>query len=135
MDQRGGGAPVSRADSNQVEVRGAPVLDERGAGVPAESPVELLDVGFALLAGGDQVRLLSLLGLEAHEVSRGLRAAERAAESREDPDAAADVTREPALTGVDQLAKAWWCTAVGTDTEGPAPLREMGPASREVSVE
>ena len=86
-------------------------------------------------AGGDEVAFLSLLGLEASEVCGGLRAAERTAESREDPAAAAHVAREPTLARLDEVAEAGRRAAVRTDAELPASLREMDPASGEVPIE
>src|SRR5207247_9062369 len=85
LKERGDGTPVPLAAGHQVEVRRAPVLDERRARVPAQSPIELLDVRFAPPARGDEVAFLPLLRLEANEVLRRLRAAARAAESRQTP--------------------------------------------------
>src|SRR5438552_2211788 len=135
VDQRGDGAPVALADGDHVEVRRSPVLDERRAGVPAYPPVELLDVGFALSAGGDEVAFLLLHRLEANEVFGGLCTAERTAQSWKHPAAPAHVTREPTLAGVGQVAEAGRRAAVRTDAEIPTPLGEMDPAPGEVPIE
>src|SRR5256712_6024797 len=135
VNQRGDGAPVALADGDHVEVRRAPVLDERRAGVPTNPPVEFLDVRFALPAGGDEVAFLLLHCLEANEVFGGLRTAERTAQSWKHPAAPAHVTREPTLAGVGQVAEAGRRAAVGTDAEIPTPLGEMDPAPGEVPIE
>src|SRR5256712_10522853 len=135
VNQRGDGAPVALADGDHVEVRRAPVLDERRAGVPTNPPVEFLDVRFALPAGGDEVAFLLLHCLEANEVFGGLRTAERTAESWKHPSAPAHVTREPTLAGVGQVTEAGRRPAVGTDAEIPSPLGEMDPASGAVPIE
>src|SRR5438552_16170517 len=135
VDQRGDGAPVALADGDHVEVRRTPVLDERRAGVPTNPPVELLDVRFALSAGGDEVAFLLLHRLEANEGFGGLCTAERTAESWKHPAAPAHVTREPTLAGVGQPAEPGRRAAVGRDAAIPTPLAAMdrGPGAAPIS--
>src|SRR5438128_12355360 len=93
LDDRGNRAPVALAVGDEVEVRRAPVLDQRGPGVPARPSVHLLDIATALAAGGHQVALLAgLLRRQPYLVGGALDAAERAAELGEGPGATAEMT-------------------------------------------
>src|SRR5205809_453015 len=107
----------------------------RWTGVPADPPVELLDVRLALPARGDEVAFLLLVGLQTNEVLRGLRTAERATQARKDPGPTAHVAREPTPAGVGEVTEPRRRAAEGTDAEIPRPLGEMDPASGEVPIE
>ena len=67
-------------------MRRPPVLDQGASGVPADPPVELLEVALAALAGCDRVSLpLEGPRHQADELIQVEGAAERAARARKDP--------------------------------------------------
>src|SRR5437667_6458811 len=112
LDDRRYGPPVALAVGDEVEVRRAPVLDQRGPGVPARPPVHLLDIATALAAGGHQVALLAgLLRRQPYLVGGALDAAERAAELGEGPGATAEMTGQHAATVLDHVDEAWRAAA------------------------
>src|SRR5436190_4356912 len=81
LDDRGDRPPVALPVGDQIEVGGAPVLDERGAGVPASPPVHLLDIAATLATGRNQVPLLPrLLGHQPHLVGGPVHLAEGTAQ-------------------------------------------------------
>src|SRR3989442_1076998 len=73
LDQGRDRTPVACVDGNEIEMGRSPVLDQRRTCVPAHSAVELLDVATTLLASGDEVALLLLLGVQAHQILRRVR--------------------------------------------------------------
>src|SRR5262245_18674315 len=98
----------------------APVLEERGAAVPAHAPVDLLEVAATSRAGRDEVTLVRpLLEVEPPQVPRLLLAAERTAKAREDPGAAADVAGQASAAILDHLGVAGRRSAEGTDADRP----------------
>ena len=123
LDQRGHRASSIPAPSAiEIEMRRAPVLDQRRAAVPARAAVDLLDIGPALATGGDHVALLPrLLGHEPDEVLGAVDAAERAAQLGEGPGAAAEMTGQPPPAVLDDVGEPGWTAAERTDAERPPP--------------
>src|SRR3989454_1801208 len=125
LDQGRDRTPVACVDGNEIEMRRSPVLDQRRTCIPAYSAVELLEVATALLAGGDEVALLLVLGVQAHQILRRLVAAEGTLQSREHPATSADVAGQPALPAFRHVREARRRSAEGTDAEDPQAVREM----------
>src|SRR5262245_34551079 len=95
MTERRGGAPVALARGVHVKVGRGPVLEQRGGGIPALTPVHPLQITVTAPARLDEVALLAAFRDQSHEVGRFPRLTERAPESRPDPDPRAQETREP----------------------------------------
>src|SRR5689334_18144452 len=88
------GTPVPRPAGDQVEVRRAPVFDERRPRVPALPPIDRLDVALAPRASRDEIRFVGAAGFEAREIARPVGAAQRTAHAREEPRPAAEMAAE-----------------------------------------
>src|SRR2546425_281690 len=135
LDERGDRAPVAGTYGEQIQVRRSPVFDEGRARVPSNPAVEFLDVGVTLSAGGDEIALLFLLGVEADEILRCLVAAERALQSRKCPASSAQMARQQSLAGLRHVSEARWGAAEGTNAENPGPIREVPTTVGEVRVQ
>src|SRR3989442_2595744 len=116
-------------------MRRSPVLHEAGAPVPAHTTIELLEVGLAAPAGGDQISLVRALRLEADRVVGVVGDAERTREPRHDPRAAAQVARQAATPVFHQIAEARWRAAEGTDPEKPLAVAELTVTPCEVRLQ
>src|SRR5213593_423015 len=125
LDQGRDRTPVACVDGNEIEMGRSPVLDQSRTRVPPHSAVELLDLATTLLARGDEVTLLLLLGVQAHQIFRRLVAAERTLQSRKHPAASAHVAGQPALPAFGHVREAWRRSAERTDSEDPEAVREM----------
>src|SRR3989442_12084918 len=106
-------------------MRRSPVLHEAGAPVPAHTTIELLEVGLAAPAGGDQISLVRALRLEADRVLGVVGAAERTREPRHDPRAAPQGARQAAAPGLHPNAEARGAAAEGTNPRKPPPLARL----------
>src|SRR2546427_10313798 len=72
LDQGRDRTQVACVDGNEIEMRRSPVLDQRRTCMQAYSAVELLDVAPTLPPSRDEAAPLPLLGVQGHQIRRGL---------------------------------------------------------------
>src|SRR5215472_12418893 len=104
MHERRRGPPEPLARGVHVQVRRGPVLDHGRSRVPALAAVHALEVPAAAPARLHEIAFLRALGHESDHVAGLPRLAERAAEPRGDPGAAAEMARQAPATVFSDIA-------------------------------